>query len=112
MVSLQRFRSLALSYPGVSEHPHFEKAAFRGEKRIFATLSEKDHQGFVKLLPLDQSVFCAFDKTVIYPVPNKWGLQGWTIVNLKKVKPSMLKDALDLAYRASQNVPSNRRNAR
>jgi hypothetical protein len=47
---------------------------------------------------IDQSVFCSFDKTVIYPVPGAWGLQGATTVNLKKVRLSMLKDAVTTAY--------------
>lgn len=50
------------------------------------------------LSKLDQSVFPAFDKTIIYPVPNKWGLKGATYIELKKVRKSMLKDALKVAY--------------
>jgi hypothetical protein len=52
----------------------------------------------VMLSPVDQSAFCAFDKTAIYPVPNAWGKKGATYVNLKKVKKSVLKDALNTAY--------------
>jgi hypothetical protein len=47
---------------------------------------------------VDQSVFCAFDKAVIYPVPNKWGKQGATFVELKKVRKTMLKDAMTQAH--------------
>lgn len=98
MVSIDTVRKLALSFPETDEHPHFERKAFRVKKKIFATLLEKDHTLNLMFTPEDQSVFCAFDKTVIYPVPNKWGLKGWTTVNLKKVKPGMLKDALTVAY--------------
>ena len=49
------------------------------------------------LSPVDQSVFCAFGPSVIYPVPNKWGKQGATFVELKKVRKDMLKDALTQA---------------
>ena len=92
------FRKLALSFPEAVEAPHFEKASFRVAKRIFATLSATDHQACVKLSEIDQSVFCAFDKAVIFPVPNKWGKQGWTLINLKSVKKAMLLDALAAAY--------------
>ena len=98
MISVQTFRQLALSFPGMSEQPHFDKTAFRTKKRIFATLSEKDKLACVKFSRVDQSVFCAFDRSVIYPVPNKWGLQGWTYIDLSKVKRSMLADALTTAY--------------
>ena len=50
------------------------------------------------LSPVDQSVFCAYDKAIIYPVPNKWGKKGATIVELKKVRKDLFKDALTTAY--------------
>jgi hypothetical protein len=43
-------------------------------------------------------VFCAFDKTIIYPVPGGWGLKGATYIDLKKVNRPMLKDAMTVAY--------------
>lgn len=52
----------------------------------------------VKLTPEDQSVFCAFDTAVIYPVPGGWGKKGATFIELKKVRKSLLKDALTVAY--------------
>ena len=98
MISIPEFKTLALSFPGVAEQPHFEKTSFRTRKKIFATLSASNHLACVKLSPTDQSVFCAFDKTIIYPVNNKWGKQGWTFVELKKIKKNMLKDLLKTAY--------------
>lgn len=52
----------------------------------------------LKLSPISQSVFCAFNKTIIYPVDNKWGLQGCTTVHLTKIKKPMLKDIRKVAY--------------
>ncbi len=98
MVTVATVRELALSFPETDEHPHFERKAFRVKKKIFATLSEKDMTVSLKLTLADQSVFCAFDKTVIYPVPGGWGRMGFTYVNLKKVKKAMFKDALTVAY--------------
>ena len=51
------------------------------------------------LSEIDQSVFSAFDKTVIYPVPNKWGMYGATYLELQTVLKPMLKDALTQAYK-------------
>ena len=98
MVSIEAVRQLALSFPETDEHPHFDRRAFRVKKKIFATLSEKDMTVSLKLTPVDQSVFCAFDTAVMYPVPGGWGRMGFTSVNLKKVKKAMFKDALTVAY--------------
>lgn len=98
MVTVETFRQLALSLPDVIELPHFEKTSFRINKKIFATLSEQTGIAMVTLSLIDQSVFCAFDKTIIYPVPGGWGTKGCTYIDLKKIKKAMLKDALTCAY--------------
>jgi hypothetical protein len=98
MISIQAIREFALSFPETDEHPHFERQAFRVKKKIFATLLEKDQRLNVKLTPVDQSVFCAFDPLVIYPVPGKWGQNGMTTIELTRVKKGMAKDALTCAY--------------
>ena len=98
MVSNEIFRQMALSFSNTVELPHFDRASFRVNKKIFCTLLEKDALAMVKLSPVDQSVFCAFDKTVIYPVPGGWGTQGATYIDLKKIKKAMLKDAMTVAY--------------
>lgn len=108
MISSNVFRQLAMSFPGVAEQPHFDNASFRINKKIFATLDEEKGQASIKLSPIDQNVFCAFNKDVIYPVSNKWGVQGWTIINLELVKKAMLKDALSIAYKlvAKNKLPT------
>lgn len=98
MVSLEAIRKIALSFPETNEHPHFERTAFRVKKKIFATIAAQKMTATLKFSPEDQSVFCAFDKEIIYPVPGAWGRKGWTIINLKKIKKSMLTDALTTAY--------------
>lgn len=50
------------------------------------------------LSEIDQSVFITYDVSVIYPVPNKWGLKGATYVNLKSIPKGILTDALTHAY--------------
>ena len=98
MVSITNLRKLALAFEQAVEKPHFEKTSFRVNKKIFATLDAKKERLVIKLSLTDQSVFCAFDKNIIYPVAGAWGKQGWTIVELKKVKPVMLKDVLTVSY--------------
>ena|SRR6187549_3717 len=98
MVSIKKFRQIALSFSETEEQPHFEKTSFRVKKKIFATLDEKQQKATLKFSPIDQSVFCLADKSAIYPVPNKWGKQGWTVIDLTKVNKTLLEDALSTSY--------------
>jgi predicted DNA-binding protein (MmcQ/YjbR family) len=101
MVLIEKFRKLALSFSNTTEEPHFDKTSFRVNKKIFATFDEKNNHAVLKLNEIDQSVFCASGEMIFYPVQNKWGKQGWTIVELSLVRPEMFEDALRLSY---QNV--------
>ena len=98
MVTIQTFKKLALSFPDIVEQPHFDKDSFRVNKKIFATLSVESNLACIKLSLIDQSVFCAYDTSIIYPVNNKWGKQGATMIDLRKIRKSMLNDALTTAY--------------
>lgn len=100
MVGTETLRQLALAFDETEELPHFEKTSFRVKKKIFATLDHAAKRACVKLSPVDQSVFSAYDASIIYPVPGAWGKQGWTYIELKKVRKTVLKDALTCAYRA------------
>jgi hypothetical protein len=75
-------------------------------KKIFATFDEKNNRTVLKLNEIDQSVFCASSEMIFYPIPNKWGKQGWTIVELSKVRPEMFEDALIRSY---ENVISKKK---
>lgn len=99
MVTIEQARQLALSLPEVEEKSHFHIPDFRVKNKIFATIhADKDYM-MVSLSIIDQSVFCSFDKEIIFPVPGGWGLKGATFFHLKKVKKSMLKDALTTAWK-------------
>lgn len=106
MVSIETFRKLAMSFPNATEEPHFEKTSFRVNKKIFASFDEKNNRAVLKLNEIDQSVFCASSEKIFYPIPNKWGKQGWTIVELSKVRPEMFEDALIQSY---ENVISKKK---
>lgn len=99
MVSITSARAMALSLPETIEGSHFHIADFRVNKKIFASIHEDKGLMMVKLSPQEQSVFCAFDKEIIYPVPGGWGRNGATFIRLKKVKKSMLLDALTVAWK-------------
>lgn len=101
MISIDTVRQFVLSLPGTEEYDHFGKPAFRANKRTYSTFWLPEQRVMVKLSLIDQSVFCAFDASVIYPVPNKWGLQGYTLFELNTVRQDMLKDALTTAWQAA-----------
>jgi len=98
MISRDEVKKLALSFEGASEAPHVNKISFRVRGKIFATLNLEHDRACVRLSHIDQNVFCAYKEDVIYPVPNAWGKLGWTLINLKKVRKDMFKDAMTSAY--------------
>ncbi len=99
----EEFATLALSFPGTIDSPHFKRTAFKiVGKRIFAILDEKSNS--VNILPPSsaQEVFSKINKG-IYAVPNKWGLQGWTTFELAKIDAPLALDALGSSYNAVMN---------
>jgi len=98
MVTFDKFRELALSFPETTQEPHFEKTSFRVRKKIFATFDEKNNRATIKLSDIDQEVFSSLNRSIIYPVGNKWGIQGWTIIELDNVNLNILIDALTTAF--------------
>lgn len=98
MVSLESCKSIALSFPETVEQPHFEKISVRINKKIFITLDSKRQIATVKLTAKSQDLFSLFDPKIVYPVPNKWGLQGWTIVELNLIELDFLKEIIEEAF--------------
>jgi hypothetical protein len=99
MITIQAARQLAISLPEVEESSHFNTPDFRVKNKIFATIHSDKHYMMVRLSLTDQSVFCTYDKTVIFPVPGGWGRKGCTFINLKKVRKDIFKDALETAWK-------------
>jgi len=101
MITIEQARQAALSLPGTEEKPHFDLTSFRVKNKIFATIHADKNYLMVKLSAIDQSVFCSYNKEVIFPVPGGWGKHGATFINLKKVKKAMLLDALTTAWKTT-----------
>ncbi len=98
MIPIKSVREMALVLDGAEELPHFEKISFRVRKKIFLTVDEKNNRACLKLSEIDQDIYSVIDKNMIYPVPNKWGKQGWTFIELRLVKKELFKEALTSAY--------------
>lgn len=99
MVTTDEAKQIALSFEGAGEKPHFERTAFTVNKKIFATLLEKDSSLNLMFDVQTQFIFCPPESDVIYPVPNKWGLKGATTINLKKANKKLVRSALEEAYK-------------
>lgn len=90
---------MALSFTGTEQTVHFDRAGFKVTgKRMFASYLAKDNTANIFLTPAEQVVFCEMDSTHIFPLPNKWGLQGVTTFVLNHVEPSIVMEALLSAY--------------
>lgn len=98
MVTAQEAEAWALALPDAVQLPHFEKKSYRIRKKIFATLDVNKNRLVVKLSEVDQSVFCSHNPEIIYPVPNAWGKQGYTIIELKKVRKNLCHEVLRVSY--------------
>lgn len=98
MVKPETVRAISLSFPATDEAPHMAVTSFRVKKKIFATLNAPENRACLRFSEIDQDVFCSFAESPFYPVPNKWGRYGWTLVDLGRVDEEMLRDALTVAY--------------
>jgi len=97
-MTAEAFSKLALSFPDTEEKPHFDRISFKiTGKRIFATMDKKGVSANVKLSPQDQKQFCSLGEE-IEPVPNKWGLQGWTTFRLPSTSDDIILAALETAH--------------
>lgn len=97
-MTLRQATDVALSFEGAEQSPHFEKTSFRIRKKIFLTLDSKHQRGCVKLSPVDQDVFAAMLPGIIYPVPNAWGRQGWTFLDLPNLTLAVFRDVVRTSF--------------
>lgn len=109
MVTAKRFRALCLSLDDTSEAPHFDRAAFRTPKRIYATLAADDKTANLRLAPPHQEMLCAAKPEAFWPVKGAWGAQGWTTVTLAAVDEASLLAALRDAHQLALAVNPGRR---
>ena len=98
MITIEALRKYVFSFPEVEEAPHFEKISFRVKKKIFVTYSHSNHTITLKLSLEEQDVFSSGKDNAIFPVPNAWGKQGWTVVDLSSVHEDLFHDVIITAY--------------
>jgi hypothetical protein len=97
MADAADFRRLALALPGASEHPHFDRRAFKA-RVTFATLAADELTANFKFTPEEQEFKCLLAPDAFAAIPNGWGRQGWTVGTLAPMSEAELKAALDMAF--------------
>jgi predicted DNA-binding protein (MmcQ/YjbR family) len=98
MVTALEVEAWALALPDAVQLPHFEKKSYRIKKKIFATVDTKKNRLVVKLSEVDQSIFCSHNPEIIYPLQGFWGKQGYTFIELKKVRKDFCREVLRVSY--------------
>ena len=103
-----RARELALALPEATEALHFDRAAFRTPRKIFATLSEA--RGDLNLMfgPDLRDFFCEQAPDAFTPVPGGWGQRGATRCDLRAVDEATLASALRAAHELAAPKPKRR----
>ncbi len=102
-LSAARARKLLLRFDDAREVPHFDRAAFRTPRRIFATLAGDGRDVNFMFDPLDQETFCEMAPDALAPVAGGWGRMGATRCDLKKVDQPLFLAASEAAHaRASR----------
>ena len=97
MATAADVRKLALALEGTTEHPHFDRAAFK-VKRIYATLAADGLTANLKFTPDEQEFKAMLAPESFAPVDNAWGRQGWTTVTLARTTAEELRAALVMAH--------------
>lgn len=114
-MTADQFRTLLLSFPNTEERAHHGHPDFRVGGKIFATLGHPDQtHGMVQLTPEQQAEVLHDHPQVFSPAAGKWGEKGSTIVNLPKATKTLLKTAVEAAWKnaslkAEKKPPSARR---
>lgn len=95
MVTEDEVRALALALPGVTEHPHFDRAAFRA-RIIFATLGGGTVN--LKLVP-EQAAMLIDAEPGTFVTLGGWTRQGYVGVRLDRIDGTRLELLLRDAWR-------------
>jgi hypothetical protein len=102
------FRAMSLAFPGAAEGEHMGHADFRVGGRIFASLSEDESLGVLKLTPEQQEALVGEGDGPFEAVGGAWGMRGWTRVRLADARRDRVRRALRLAWQ-NRAPPAGRR---
>src|SRR5829696_9271736 len=92
------FRRIALGMAGASEGEHMAHPDFRGNGRIFATISPEATCGLVSLTPEQQAELMRAAPGTFVPAAGAWGRGGSTMVRLASADAETVGEAMTLAW--------------
>lgn len=101
-MTIDEFRTLALSLPHAIEKPHFDRASFRVDAprgKTIATMLEKDATANVFLSVDEQEMLIGAEPKIFSKVPNKWGDKGATTVQLSEADEITALSALTMSWK-------------
>jgi hypothetical protein len=97
MATDEDLRTLAMGLEGTTSQPHFDRIAFKA-KRIFVTLAADGRSANLTLTPDEQAFKVMMQPAAFSVVPNAWGAQGWTRVELAALTIEDLRASLEMAW--------------
>ena len=101
-MTVDEFRTLALSLPMAIEKPHFDRASFRVDAprgKTIATMLESESTANVFLRVEEQEMLIAAEPSIFSKVPNKWGDKGATTIALQSADETTAHSALKMSWR-------------
>jgi hypothetical protein len=107
MADAASFRRIALSFDGATEHPHFDRRAFKA-RITFATLAPDERTANLKFTPDEQALKCAVAPDAFSAIDSAWGRHGWTCATLAALTERELRAALEIAWRNGAAKPGRR----
>jgi len=103
-----QFRKLALALPDCEEGSHHGHADFRYAGRVFATIHPGGETAMVKV-PLATQAELLTSHASFRPASGAWGRAGCTLVELRQVTQSVLRDAMQQAWQFAAAMGAVRR---
>lgn len=97
----EALRTLALSFPGAHEEPHFERASFRVGKKIFATLTRDGREAMIKLPVAEDAEELIASRGELFFSYGRWTARlGALGVHLARAKRAEIEPLLEAAWRS------------
>ena len=110
-MTVAKLRKLLLSFPGVTEVPHFDRQAFRTKRKIFATVGA-DQRVNLKIEPEEarNGLMESFPRA--FHSLGGWTRLGYVAVALAHVDEELLRQLVTEAYQAALPRPPAARRRR
>lgn len=101
-------KRIARSLEGTMSAPHFDRTAFK-VVRTYATLAADGLSLNLKLTPDEQEFKMLMAPQIFTAIPNAWGRQGWTTVDLAAIDGPELEASLTMAWEHGHAKPPRKR---